>query len=200
MSFKKGAPSFPLPVITKSCSTYREKITSEIAAALHQEYGGKLPPNKKIANGTAMMARAIKNWFSGRNAPDSANLIHLMEHSNAVLVAVLRLAHRHDLVSHILASEHGAIFAGNSDAGSQNGPINALQKGPIKSKADDSRLRQTWFVDQICEGKSPSASSIVLHWKVSVKKAKNDIQALRNRRAIAFVGAKKNGRYVLLSI
>jgi hypothetical protein len=132
MSFKKGAPSFPLPVITKSCSIYREKITSEIAAALHQEYGGKLPPNKKIANGTAMMARAIKNWFSGRNAPDSANLIHLMEHSNAVLAAVLRLANRHYLVPHVLASEHGAIFAGNSDAGTQKEPINAPPKGTYK--------------------------------------------------------------------
>ena len=198
MSFKKGAPSFPLPVITKNCSAYREKITSEIAAALHQEYGGKLPPNKKIANGTAMMARAIKNWFSGRNAPDSANLIHLMEHSNAVLAAVLRLANRHDLVSHILASEHGAIFVGNSDVSAQKGPINALQKGPIKLKSDNSCLRQNWFVDQIREGKLPSVSSITLHWKVGMKKAKKDIGDLKTRGVITFVGARKNGRYMLL--
>ena len=198
MSVKKGAPSFPLPVITKDHTIYRRKITSEIAAALHQEYGGKIPPNKKIANGTATMARAIKNWFSGRNAPDSANLIHLMEHSNAVLAAVLRLANRHDLVSYVLAPKHDAFFLAGSETGSQKGPINGLQKGPIKLKSDDSCLRQNWFVDQIREGKSPSVSSITLHWKVGMKKAKKDIGDLKTRGVIAFVGAKKNGRYVLL--
>jgi hypothetical protein len=198
MSFKKGAPSFPPPVITKNCSAYREKITSEIAAALHLEYGGKLPPNKKIANGTATMARAIKNWFSGRNAPDSANLIHLMEHSDAVLAAVLRLANRHDVVTHVLMSKREAFFMGEHETGSQKEPINGLQTGPIKLKSADSCLRQTWFVDQIREGKSPSVSSITLYWKVGMKKAKKDIGVLKTRGVIAFVGAKKNGRYVLL--
>lgn len=198
MSFKKGAPSFPLPVITKGHAIYRRKITSEIAAALHQEYGGKLPPNKKIANGTATMARAIKNWFSGRNAPDSANLIHLIEHSDAVLAAVLRLANRHDLVPHVLAPKRNTIFTGEHETGLQKEPVNGLQKEPIKSSSDDSCLRQNWFVDQIRAGKSPSVSSIVLYWKVGMKKAKKDIGVLKTRGVIAFVGARKNGRYVLL--
>ncbi len=198
MSFKKEAPSFPLTVITKRHAIYRQKITSEIASALHQEYESKLPPNKRIAKGTATTARAVKNWFSGRNAPDSANLIHLMEHSDAVLTAVLRLANRHDLLPHIFVAEQGAVSENQFKHGSQKGPINARKEGPINHESGDFLLRQKWFVGQIREGKSPSASSIALHWQVSIKKAKRDIQYLKKEKTIAFVGARKNGRYVLL--
>lgn len=198
MSFKKEAPSFPLTVITKRHAMYRQKITSEIAAALHQEYGRKQPPNKKIAKGTATTARAVKNWFSGRNAPDSANLIHLMEHSDAVLAAVLRLANRQDLLPHILVAEANTVLPNKSRHGVQKGPINATKVGPINLKSGDSLLRKTWFVDQIQEGKSPSASSVARHWQVSIKKVKGDIRDLKRQQTIAFAGAKKNGRYVLL--
>lgn len=198
MSFKKEAPSFPLTVITKRHAIYRQKITSEIAAALHQEYGRKQPPNKKIAKGTSTTARAVKNWFSGRNAPDSANLIHLMEHSDAVLAAVLRLANRHDLLTHVLATEQDDILQNRPKSGAKKEPINAPKVGPINLKSGDSLLRKTWFVAQIREGKSPSASSIARHWQVSIKKAKGDIRDLKKEQTIAFQGAKKNGRYVLL--
>ncbi len=198
MSFKKGAPSFPLTIITKSCSTYREKIASEIAAALRQEYGRKLPPSKKIAKNTDTTARAVKNWFSGRNGPDSANLILLMQYSDAVLTTVLQLANRHYLVPHIMPSELGDILKIGANVGAAQGPINERKKGPIKLESDNSLLRQEWFVDQIREDKSPSAASIALYWGVGLKRAKKDIQALKERGAIAFVGAKKNGRYELI--
>lgn len=198
MSFKKGAPSFPLTIITKSCSTYREKIASEIAAALRQEYGRKLPPNKKIAKNTDTTARAVKNWFSGRNAPDSANLILLMQHSDAVLVAVLQLANRHYLVPHLMPSEQDVSSKIMPNGGTTQGPINERKKGPIKLESDNSLLRQEWFVDQIRENKSPSAASIAIFWGVGLKRAKKDIQALKESGAIAFVGAKKNGRYELI--
>jgi len=124
--------------------------------------------------------------------------VHLMGHSDAVLASVLRLANRHYLVPHILLSERDNILVNKLNTGSQKGPINARKKGPIKLKSDDSLLRQTWFVDQIREGKSPSVSSIVLYWRVGIKMAKKDIQVLKKRGIIAFVGAKKNGCYVLL--
>jgi len=69
-----------------------------IAAALHEEWGSSPSARKAVGLITRANERAVRNWFDGRNGPSGENLVCLIQHSDAVLSAVLRASHRDQLL------------------------------------------------------------------------------------------------------
>jgi predicted HTH transcriptional regulator len=57
--------------------------------------------------------------------------------------------------------------------------------------------RQTWFMEQLRDGRNCKASDLAAQWDVTEKTAKRDIAALKNKGLVRFVGAPKTGGYVL---
>jgi predicted HTH transcriptional regulator len=58
--------------------------------------------------------------------------------------------------------------------------------------------RQRWFLEQVGKGANVKAQAIAERFGVAVRTAERDITALRDAELVAFVGAPKTGRYVLL--
>ena len=58
--------------------------------------------------------------------------------------------------------------------------------------------RQRWMLVELAQGNDTNAETLVTHFGVSESTARRDISALRKRRLVAFEGAPKIGRYVLL--
>jgi len=69
-----------------------------VAEALRTEFGSVPSALKTVAHLTRSNERAVRNWFEGKNGPNGENLVILMQHSDAVLKAVLGMARRQDLV------------------------------------------------------------------------------------------------------
>lgn len=67
-----------------------------IAAALRSETRSAGHGAKALMRWSGASERAVKGWLAGRRGPNGAHLIGLMAHSDAVFVAVLRLARRND--------------------------------------------------------------------------------------------------------
>jgi len=65
-----------------------------IAIALRADFGASAAAVKRIARFTRANERAVRNWFEGKNGPSGEHLIRLMQHSDAVLGAVLSLCNR----------------------------------------------------------------------------------------------------------
>jgi hypothetical protein len=75
------------------------KFATIVADALHREFGGTNAAVKIVVGFTQANERAVKNWFTAKNAPDGAHLVALARHSDAVLETFLLLAGRKDLLT-----------------------------------------------------------------------------------------------------
>lgn len=85
-------------VIPSSAGDEGEPFVTVIAAALLAEFGDTPASVKVVARFTRSNERAVRNWFDGKNGPSGGNLMSLMRHSDAVLMAVLNLSHRSELM------------------------------------------------------------------------------------------------------
>ncbi|MCW3101517.1 MAG: hypothetical protein JWL77_7135 [Chthonomonadaceae bacterium] len=65
-----------------------------IAGALRADFGSAPSVVKHVARLTGANDRTVRNWFEGNNGPSGENLARLMQHSDAVLEAVLAISHR----------------------------------------------------------------------------------------------------------
>ena len=65
-----------------------------IAQALQAELGGSHRAVKTIMAWTSANERTVKNWMAGTSGPRGDHLLGLIRHSDAVVIAVLRLAGR----------------------------------------------------------------------------------------------------------
>jgi hypothetical protein len=65
-----------------------------IAEALKADFGSAPASVKRVARMTRANERAVRNWFDGKNGPSAANLICLIQHSDALFAAILGLSQR----------------------------------------------------------------------------------------------------------
>ncbi len=79
-----------------------------IAKALRAELGTSARATKTLMHWTGASDRAAKYWLSGARGPDGRHLVLLARHSESVLRALLRMAHRE---AYALAIELGAAQA-----------------------------------------------------------------------------------------
>jgi hypothetical protein len=80
-------------------------FVTAIAEALRAEFGAAPASLKRIARLTRSNERAVRNWIEGKNGPSGANLVALIQHSDAVFEMVLALSHRKHLTAAIHLTE-----------------------------------------------------------------------------------------------
>ena len=73
-------------------------FAAAIAAALKREFGGSHAAVKTIVSLTNANERAVKNWFSAKNAPSGHYLVNLMRASDEVLELLLTMAGRDEIL------------------------------------------------------------------------------------------------------
>jgi hypothetical protein len=106
MSFRKKGRNFR-PVSGKTFPKSFDRVgesddydfTTVIAETLRESLGGTRAPVKTVMAYTGAGERTVKNWFEGKNGPNGENLVELIRHSDAVLIAFLQMAGREDILA-----------------------------------------------------------------------------------------------------
>ena len=70
-----------------------------ISGTLCQAFGGSHASVKTVMAFTGARERTVKNWFGGKNAPSSANLVKLARHLDEILEVILLMAGRTKILS-----------------------------------------------------------------------------------------------------
>lgn len=191
MSHSKKDRLFPI----KPQAVSDDELAKIVASALRYDFGDSASAVKRIGQLTNANLRAIKNWYEARNTPSSGHLLLLARSSPSILKFILEQIGGEDLwdafrlISHydqtlVAEPKEDHLEDISTD---KNVPINV----PIKSLNE----RQRWFLILIKRKNKARAEDIAVHFDVSLKTAKRDIQRLKGLRKVQFVGAKKTGRY-----
>ncbi len=196
MSHSKNDQVFPGETTAKTA----HKIAKSISEALRQDYEELPSAIKRTGRKTGAHPRAIRNWWEGRNAPNSVHLLMLARSSPNVLRVLLELIGRADLAEYLRhdlgsilmpipelsADKNGAIY------GAKFFTINVTMNANIASQLNE---RQLWFLGCLQNGGGTKPADIVSTWNVTLRTARADVAGLAKRRLICFVGARKNGCY-----
>ncbi len=191
MSFVKGDHLLPAvqPV------DFERKLAEEITRILHVEYEGVPSAVKRISLKTGIAVATIKKWYSGRNPPRMAHILMLAQCYPAVLVLLLKLSGHDYLSPYVLSPEQmsGSLetVPTLAEIAAVNVPINVL----INSWPKDLNQRQVWFLTTLRREVKIMAADIARRWHVTEKTAKRDIAHLKAHGLIAYVGARKTGKY-----
>jgi hypothetical protein len=70
------------------------RLGPTIAAALKAELGSTHQAVKTVLRWTGASERTVKHWFAGTHSPSGEHLVALMRNSDAIMIAVLRMADR----------------------------------------------------------------------------------------------------------
>lgn len=196
MSGSKKDQVFP----ADSATSNEQIVAAIIAKALREDYGALGSAVKRIGRRIGANPRAIRNWYEGRNAPNSVHLLLLAQSSPRVFAAILELTGRTDLLE---AGGNGKTAPGQSTETSGNAKKYGEETFTINlSICPKLRLalnhRQLWFYGQLQHGQKISAHDIAAAWNVSLRTARSDIAFLVKENAVRFAGANKRGQYILL--
>ncbi|MDX2073063.1 MAG: hypothetical protein SFX19_01705 [Alphaproteobacteria bacterium] len=201
MSLSKNDQLFPSDTPTQST----QKIANSIAKVLRQDYGEISSAVKRIGRITGVHPRAIRNWYEGRNAPNSLHLLMLARSSPNVLRVLLELigyGHLAESINWVKISPNRPLHPSSvsEDAeiyGEKFFTINVMTTPDIAAKLNQ---RQLWFLGLLQAGEEAKPNHIVTTWEVTLRTARADVTGLMKRQLICFVGAKKNGKYALAKI
>lgn len=189
-------------VFPSGSATSNERIVAAlIATALREEYGALGSAVKRIGRRIGAHPRAIRNWYEGRNAPNSVHLLLLAQSSPRVFAALLELMGRSDLLD---AESHDGIMPSNAQKKDQEPAptkfysaesftINLRIPTEIRCQLNQ---RQLWFLSSLLQGKNLKATHIVVTWGISMRSARTDIALLLEMKLVAFTGCKKTGKYM----
>lgn len=152
---------------------------------------------KRIGRRIGANPRAIRNWYEGRNAPNSVHLLLLAQSSPRVFAALLELIGRTDLLE---GSQDGKIISVDKPKMGAEEKIYSAENCTIKiSICAKLRCqlnhRQLWFYGLLQQGENIKAVDITAAWNVSLRTARTDIAFLIERKAVRFLGSNKKGHY-----
>jgi hypothetical protein len=178
------------------------KIAAAVAQVLRKNFSEINSAIKVIGLQTGANPRAVRNWYEGRNAPSSSNIVLLARHMPAIIEVVLRLSGRENVwKAYELVTEHRNSLNGlPSDEvlekylADRNVDIKVHLS---RSIAQDLNQRQLWFMSTLQQGIGLKADDIINLWKVSARTAWRDIAELENVGLIKFNGSKRHGNYVV---
>lgn len=173
---------------------FERDMAEKIMKELRLQYKDTRCAVKHISRRTGISPNTIKRWYNGHNLPVSKHLLILTRHYNCALRAFLETSGNGYLIAYI--RDENSSFK-NPETGQyfdQNVPINV----PVNRESTDMKRYQQWFLEAVSCNLHPTAASLAKRWGISPRIAKNVIKELKKRKRIAFVGARKNGRYVLL--
>ena len=200
MSFSKKERVFR----SKSAAISDAKLAEIIADALRNDFGESSSTIKKIGQVTNENLASIKHWYTARHVPSSAHLLVLARSSPSILKFVLEQIGGSDLVEAfgLLSSRdsedqkstvplpRGGIYTDNIVSINVEMPLHLIGK---------LNCRQLWFLAMLRQGHAPKAEDLAIVCKTDIRTARRDISNLIQLGLIYFVGARKNGRYLLLS-
>jgi hypothetical protein len=182
-----------------------------IGIALRSELGSNPQSAQIVANWTGATERTAQNWLSGIAGPNGLYLIRLLRKSDAVLETVLSLAARGQVLERFYESQResskkpiewndNSSRRGIRDAGADD-PDRDPDDPKIDPDAEDAPSpRQLWFLQELRRKPAIAAGDIALFFGVSLKTAKRDIASLKRSGLVRFVGSRRRGHYVLVSI
>lgn len=173
---------------------FERDLAEKIMKELRLEYKDTRCAVKHISRRTGISPNTIKRWYNGHNLPVSQHLLTLTRHYNCALRAFLETSGNGYLIAHI--KDNNSSFK-NPETGrsfDQNVPINV----PINRESARMEQYRRWFLEAIFHNMRPTSASLAKQWGISPRIAKSVITMLKQRKLIAFVGARKNGRYILL--
>lgn len=196
MSVSKKDQVFP----GGSATSNERVIALLIAKALREDYGALGSAVKRIGRRIGANPRAIRNWYEGRNAPNSVHLLLLAQSSPRVFEALLELIGRTDLLD---AHEHGKmILNGGTETGdtaknysAENFTITVNINPTLRRQLNE---RQLWFLSFLQQGHNLKAAQISSAWDVSLRSARADISGLIEKGLVLFKGAKRTGKYEII--
>lgn len=198
MSYVKNDQVFPAEIPVGST----HKIANAISTALRQDYGELTSAVKRIGRITGVHPRAIRNWYEGRNVPNSVHLLMLAQHSPNVLRVLLQLI-GHGYMAEFISWEFSPVNRPSKAILISNGAniygerlftINVTLAPQTAAKLNQ---RQLWFLGLIQRGHEVRPADVSEVWKVTLRTAKSDLAGLKRLGLVRFVGARKNGLYVL---
>jgi transcriptional regulator with XRE-family HTH domain len=178
----------------KSIALFERILAEKIMRELRLEYKDTRCAVKHISRRTGISFNTIKRWYNGHNLPVSQHLLVLTRHYNCALRAFLEASGNGYLIAYIRDENSSPKNPEIAQDFAQNVPINV----PINPESARMERYQRWFLEAISHNMRPTAASLEKQWGISPRIAKSVINKLKLRKLIAFVGAKKNGRYVVL--
>lgn len=190
----------------KGALTGREAYAETIAELLRREHGNSHGAVKTIMKLTDASERTVKHWMSAQHGPETIFFLRLITNSSVIRAFVMDLIEgSQDPAIASRASEFPAMSVSGTPhpPGSRqerppddriNDPANVPIIDPI---TDGLNERQRWFLARVDAGNRCRADDLSTHWSVSLKTARRDIAGLCSAGTVRYVGARKNGRYVL---
>lgn len=198
MSFEKGDH-----ILSTDQATFLEqKIAIKVAEILRHEYEGIASPVKNISLKTGVAPATIKKWYSGRNPPRLTHFLILAQNYPSILQVLLEAIGGPDLWD-------AFTLLGNKLKPPQEGQSRYIERiysaeklhykyQDVTANRRQAEQRRVWFLEQLQQGQQLKFDDIVIRWKVSPRTAKSDIAAMVELKLIKFIGARKNGIYVLI--
>lgn len=196
MSYRKKDQVFPASITPY----FDQEISAAIAQALHDNFSEINSAVKIIGRKTGAHPRAIRNWYEGRNAPNSKHLIILAHHIPAIAETILRLVGRQDIWnSHEMMikcrSTHDVPPPPESTDRTYTDKFVSINVSISLAVADKLNQRQLWFLGKLQQGTKLKADDIAHTWKVNTRTAWRDTAMLVGLGLIQFVGARRTGSY-----
>ena len=179
-----------------------KKLALEMQKILRREYGDVRHAVKRMGRRTGIGPRTIRNWYDGRNAPESRHLLLLAAYYPSILRAVLQIIGYSGLE---LLQERNAASLNAARTGTKSRSfwetysaksctINVMLD---REKALKLNQRQLWFLGLLQQGYQVTATEIASFWAVSARSARYDVLGLIKLRLVEFKGARKKGYYEL---
>lgn len=164
-----------------------------MAKALRQDYRQTDSAVKQIARATGVHPTTARKWYDGENLPLLPHVMALVKTSPTI----------RDIVLSELLHTPQSPPRGHPSEYPQNGIYTDMDVS-IKLRIPRQVLaslngRQLWFLGQMQQRNVLSASDLAAIWAVSKRTAWRDIARLQALGLVLFLGARKNGCYVLRS-
>lgn len=162
-----------------------------MAQALRQDYRQKDSAVKQIARVTGVHPTTARKWYDGENLPLLPHVMTLVKSSPTIRDIVLaELAHSSGKtqLQHLPESAQTDVYT------DMHVSINLRLPRRVLATLNG---RQLWFLGQMQQSTAVTATDLVAAWAVSTRTAWRDIRGLQTLGVIIFLGARKNGGYVL---
>ena len=200
MSYTKNDQVFP----AKNSKYFEHEVTQSVSQVLRKNYAEINSAIKIIGRKTGANPRAIRNWYEGRNAPNSSHLIILARHIPDIARLILTLSARQDIwTSYQMIATHGAAHAQPLSAEAIESIYTdkyvSINVTVSLANTKDLNQRQLWFLGKLQQGDRLKAGDIAEIWKVGARTASRDTALLKRLDLISFVGSRKTGWYVINS-
>ena len=173
-----------------------EQLAEIIASALRDDFGDTPSSIKAIGRLTSANLRAIKNWYSGENAPSSRYLLILARNSPSILRFILMQVGGEDLwdVFELFHRDKPKAERPEESPKKKRGrpPKSENNTNNIQNRLNE---RTAWFMEHLALGEKLKTRDIVDHWQVDMPTARRDISSLLLANRVVYRGARRYGWY-----